>query len=53
MSASDKLHNLRCVLADYRRMGEAVWNRFTGGREGTLWYYRELRRPSRGSGRRH
>jgi (p)ppGpp synthase/HD superfamily hydrolase len=42
VSASDKLHNLRCVLADYRRIGEEVWNRFTGGREGSLWYYREL-----------
>ena len=22
--------------------GEALWGRFTGGREGTLWYYRAL-----------
>jgi (p)ppGpp synthase/HD superfamily hydrolase len=42
VSASDKLHNLRCVLADYRRIGEEVWSRFTGRREGSLWYYREL-----------
>lgn len=44
VSASDKLHNLRCVLADYRRAGEALWDRFSGGRAGTLWYYRELAR---------
>jgi (p)ppGpp synthase/HD superfamily hydrolase len=42
VSASDKLHNARCILADYRVHREAVWARFTGGREGTLWYYREL-----------
>jgi (p)ppGpp synthase/HD superfamily hydrolase len=42
VSAADKLHNARDVLAAYRSLGEAVWGRFTGGREGTLWYYRAL-----------
>lgn len=42
VSAADKLHNARSTLADYRAEGEAVWKRFTGGREGTLWYYRAL-----------
>lgn len=42
VSASDKLHNARAILGDYRRHGEALWSRFTGGREGTLWYYRAL-----------
>ncbi len=42
VSASDKVHNARSILADYRRAGEAVWERFKGGREGTLWYYRSL-----------
>ncbi|MDB4946372.1 MAG: hypothetical protein JWP97_5906 [Labilithrix sp.] len=41
VSASDKLHNARAVLADYRVHGEALWSRFNGGRE-TLWYYRAL-----------
>lgn len=40
--AADKLHNLQCILRDHRRMGESIWERFRGGREGTLWYYREL-----------
>jgi len=40
--AADKLHNARTLLADWRAQGEAVWDRFTGGREGTLWYYRSL-----------
>jgi (p)ppGpp synthase/HD superfamily hydrolase len=42
VSASDKLHNVRTILADYRRDGEAIWKRFTGKKEGTLWYYRAL-----------
>jgi (p)ppGpp synthase/HD superfamily hydrolase len=43
VSAADKLHNIRSILNDYREIGEAVWSRFNGGREGTLWYYRTLR----------
>jgi (p)ppGpp synthase/HD superfamily hydrolase len=42
VSAADKLHNARSILTDYRRLGEAVWSRFTGGKEGTLWYYRAV-----------
>jgi len=43
VSAADKLHNIRSILADYRTLGESVWSRFNGGRDGTLWYYRTLR----------
>ena len=42
VSAADKLHNARDVLAAYRALDEALWGRFTGGRDGTLWYYRAL-----------
>ncbi|HYL11798.1 MAG TPA: HD domain-containing protein [Terriglobales bacterium] len=42
VSAADKLHNARTILADYRDLGESVFERFTGKREGTLWYYRAL-----------
>lgn len=42
VSASDKLNNARCILSDYRVSGEALWDRFAGGKEGTLWYYRRL-----------
>ncbi len=38
--AADKLHNVRSILQDYRIHDEKVWNKFMGGREGTLWYYR-------------
>jgi len=42
VSAADKLHNARTILADHRRHGDAVWSRFSGGKDGTLWYYRAL-----------
>jgi GTP pyrophosphokinase len=42
VSASDKLYNARSILADYRHLGDEVWSRFNGGKEGTLWYYRSL-----------
>ncbi len=53
VSAADKLNNVRSILSDYREIGELVWARFNGGREGTLWYYRALldeflrRKPNR------
>jgi (p)ppGpp synthase/HD superfamily hydrolase len=40
--ACDKLHNARAMVKDYRVCGEALWARFSGGRDGTLWYYREM-----------
>jgi len=42
VSASDKLHNARAILLGYREQRDAVFARFTGGRNGTLWYYRSL-----------
>jgi GTP pyrophosphokinase len=42
VSCADKVHNSRSIVADLREHGEAVWSRFTGGKEGTLWYYRTL-----------
>ena len=52
VSAADKVNNVRSIIADYREVGEAIWGRFNGGREGTLWYYRALldeflRKPNR------
>lgn len=42
VSASDKLHNLRTILVDFRQSGPTVFERFKAGRAGTLWYYRAL-----------
>ena len=36
VSAADKLHNARAILKDYRELGESLWDRFNGGKEGTL-----------------
>jgi (p)ppGpp synthase/HD superfamily hydrolase len=42
VSLADKLHNARSILADLEQDGEAVWSRFNGGKQGSLWYYRSL-----------
>ncbi|MGH8116102.1 MAG: HD domain-containing protein [Rhodanobacteraceae bacterium] len=42
VSACDKLHNARAIVADLRLIGDIMFNRFTGRRTGTLWYYDEL-----------
>jgi GTP pyrophosphokinase len=43
VSMSDKLHNARAILADYRQLGEAVFSRFKRGEShSVLWYYRRL-----------
>ena len=42
VSMADKLHNARAILEDYRVIGDALWPRFTTGKDGTLWYYRAL-----------
>lgn len=42
VSASDKLHNTRAILAELRRHGAEVFERFSGKKDGTLWYYRAL-----------
>jgi (p)ppGpp synthase/HD superfamily hydrolase len=39
VSAADKLHNVRSIIRDYNEHGDAIWDRFQGRREGTLWYY--------------
>src|SRR3954468_21844558 len=42
--AADKLHNANSILADLRRTIDAdtVWNRFSGGREQTIRWYRRV-----------
>ena len=42
VSLADKTDNAEAILSDYRVMGDDLWSRFTGGREGTIWYYRSL-----------
>ena len=42
VSASDKLHNARSMVADHRRIGAALWGRFKASKAETLWNYRAL-----------
>jgi (p)ppGpp synthase/HD superfamily hydrolase len=42
VSAADKLHNLRCILADWKRIGDSLWKRFSAEKDAQLWYYSEL-----------
>ena len=42
VSACDKLTNLQAILLDLTEIGESVWERFTAGKEGSLWYYASL-----------
>jgi (p)ppGpp synthase/HD superfamily hydrolase len=42
VSLADKTHNASAINADLRAHGQQVWERFTGAKAGTLWYYRAL-----------
>ena len=42
VSAADKLSNVRETLYEVRVHGDAVFDRFAGKKDGTLWYYRAL-----------
>ena len=39
VSAADKLHNARAIVADLRVIGEKVWKRFNAPKDDILWYY--------------
>jgi (p)ppGpp synthase/HD superfamily hydrolase len=42
VSAADKLHNARAIVADLRATGEKVWKRFNAPKDDVLWYYGAL-----------
>jgi len=42
ISCADKLHNARSILIDHHTMGDRIFERFRGGKDGTLWYYGSL-----------
>jgi (p)ppGpp synthase/HD superfamily hydrolase len=43
VAACDKLHNLRCLIADLRHFGSATLDRFNGTPRQTRWYYEAVR----------
>lgn len=42
VATADKLHNARSTLEDYRRHGEALWDRFNAPRDRQIWFYRAV-----------
>jgi hypothetical protein len=42
VSACDKLHNARAIVADLQKIGDELWARFSAPKEDQLWYYRSL-----------
>jgi (p)ppGpp synthase/HD superfamily hydrolase len=50
VSLADKLHNARDILRTLEIEGDRTWERFKGGKEGTLWYYQSLVGVFEGSG---
>jgi (p)ppGpp synthase/HD superfamily hydrolase len=42
VSCADKLHNVRCMTADYEDIGERLWSRFKAGKVEQEWYYKGL-----------
>lgn len=42
VSVADKVHNARAILTDFHDTGPSVFDRFSGKKDGTLWYYRSL-----------
>ena len=42
ISTADKLDNVRSLLGAYRQAGDAIWEHFRGGKDGTLWYFRSV-----------
>lgn len=42
VALADKLYNAWSILSSHYKVGDEIWKRFNGGKEGTLWYYREV-----------
>ncbi|MDE2200303.1 MAG: HD domain-containing protein [Rhodospirillales bacterium] len=42
VSCADKLHNARAIVTDGLTHGAAIFDRFSAGRDGVLWYYAAL-----------
>ncbi len=39
ISCADKLHNATTIVMDHKRIGNSIFERFRGKKDGTLWYY--------------
>ncbi|MEM8605367.1 MAG: hypothetical protein AAGF24_16220, partial [Cyanobacteria bacterium P01_H01_bin.121] len=39
ISAADKFHNASAIVRDLEAVGDQLWQRFSRGKAGVLWYY--------------
>ncbi|NOY60496.1 MAG: bifunctional (p)ppGpp synthetase/guanosine-3',5'-bis(diphosphate) 3'-pyrophosphohydrolase, partial [Calditrichaeota bacterium] len=39
---ADKLHNVSCLLREYKKIGDRVWERFNRGYEQQKWYHTSM-----------
>jgi (p)ppGpp synthase/HD superfamily hydrolase len=39
---ADKIHNLNCLLSDYDKYGEVLWDILSPGPREKLWYHKEV-----------
>jgi (p)ppGpp synthase/HD superfamily hydrolase len=39
VTIADKIDNARAILADYRLLGDSLWQRFNAGKDDQFWYY--------------
>ncbi len=53
VSVADKVHNARAILTDHYESGDVCFDRFSGQKDGTLWYYRSLVEAFRHAESRH
>lgn len=42
VSAADKIHNMQCMISEYKRRGEEMWGIFTGAKKEQLWFYEKI-----------
>jgi (p)ppGpp synthase/HD superfamily hydrolase len=42
VACADKLHNIRSMIEDHKKLGDNMWSKFKRGREQQEWYYRGL-----------
>jgi (p)ppGpp synthase/HD superfamily hydrolase len=42
VSCADKLDNIRSIVYDHERIGEAIWKRFNASKEQQAWYYSSI-----------
>ncbi len=40
--AADKVYNSRNLLRGLLERGDTIWENFKGGRDGTLWYFKQM-----------